>query len=100
MLSSQMKLETEANSEGHMVSLLITLLTTQILSHRQVVGVCEGSFVCLQERVADDLRVSQKVAALGGVLEHISRQAPLPTFSTASAQVYSVELLDLRVRSA
>ncbi|BDA49376.1 hypothetical protein COCOBI_13-4880 [Coccomyxa sp. Obi] len=58
------------------------------------------ALVALQERVADDLRVSQKVAALGGVLEHISRQAPLPTFSTASAQVYSVELLDLRVRSA
>jgi hypothetical protein len=54
----------------------------------------------LQERVTDDLRVSQKVAALGGVLEHISRQAPLPIFSSASAQVYSVELLDLRVRSA
>lgn len=56
--------------------------------------------MCLQERVADDLRVSQKVAALGGVLEHISRQAPLPTFSTTSAQVYSVELLDLRVQNA
>jgi len=54
----------------------------------------------LQARVAEDLRVSQRVASLGGMLEHISRQAPLPTFSNAAAQPYSVELLDLRVRSA
>ncbi|EIE24939.1 hypothetical protein COCSUDRAFT_47016 [Coccomyxa subellipsoidea C-169] len=58
------------------------------------------ALLALQEQVADDVKVSQKVAALGGVLDHISRQAPLPTFSSAAAQVYSVELLDLRVRSA
>ena len=54
----------------------------------------------LQQAVQDDLRVSQKVAALAGVMEHMQRQAALPTFSAASAQLYSAELLDLRVRHA
>lgn len=53
----------------------------------------------LQGRVTEDLRVTEKVASLGGALTHIHRQAPLPTFSTAAAHTYSVELLDLRVRS-
>ena len=48
----------------------------------------------------EDLRVSQKVAGLAGVMEHMRRQAALPTFSAAAAQLYSAELLDLRVRHA
>ena len=52
----------------------------------------------LQAALADDLRVCKKVASLGGVMQHMQRQAPLPTFSAAAAQPYSVELLDLRVR--
>ncbi len=52
----------------------------------------------LQAAVAEDLRVCRKVALLGGVMQHMQRQAPLPTFSAAAAQPYSVELLDLRVR--
>lgn len=48
--------------------------------------------------VTEDLRVSQRVASLGGALAHIHRHAPLPTFSTAAAHTYSVELLDLSVR--
>ncbi len=53
----------------------------------------------LQGSVAEDLRVSQRVASLGGALTHINRQAPLPNFSSAAAHTYSVELLDLSVRN-
>ncbi len=45
-------------------------------------------------------QMSQGVVALSGAMEHISSQAPLPTFSPANPQQYFVELLDLGVRAA
>jgi hypothetical protein len=52
----------------------------------------------LRGRIADDLRISERVATLGGAMAHIHRLAPLPTYSAAAAHTYSVELLDLSVR--
>ena len=46
------------------------------------------------------MQMSQGVVALSGAMEHISSQAPLPTFSPANPQQYFVELLDLGVRAA
>ena len=46
------------------------------------------------------VQMSQGVMALRGALEHIHNQAPLPALSSASPQLYFVELLDLGVRAA
>ena len=50
-------------------------------------------------RCLSAVQMSQGIVALSGAMEHISSQAPLPTYSASNPQQYFVELLDLGVRA-
>ena len=69
--------------------------TARLLMSRGSVPAVPALERCLRQQ----LNGSQQLLPLLGTVEHIEQQAPLPAAHVAAATQYTVELLDLRIRT-
>ena len=90
--------ELRAPSWGQVLDWLRALLDAH-LTKFAVMPAAAAPLRALADAVAGHAAAAARLAPLRGVAEHMLAGAPLPAAATAAASSYTVELLDLRVRT-